>query len=287
MRSVWEDFRSDIDVAVLYAESLMNLKPWALWDIKTGEPAEGARTLEIKRVLDKGLQNKSDHPGLLHLYIHLMEMSPTPEKALLHAELLRELVPDSGHLCHMPAHIDILCGNYHQAIGSNHKAILADNHFFGDEGSNPSNASLSAATTENLFYSLYRCHNVHFLLYAAMLSGNSHWASKMADLFERVVPDALLRVKTPPMADWLEAFRAMKVHALVRFGRWEELLALPQPEDKRLFCFTEAMILYGKCIASSTLGMLDQARDFRTRYHDAKQRVAKSRNLFNNTCQDM
>lgn len=160
MGTVYERFPTDLDVAALYADSLMNLNPWGLWDIHTGEAAPGAQTLEVKRVLECALQEGMHHPGLLHLYIHLMEMSPTPEIALNAADCLRGLVPDAGHLQHMPTHLDILCGDYRRAIASNSDAIVADKKFLTQAG--PMN-----------FYSLYRAHNYHFRIYAAMFAGQS------------------------------------------------------------------------------------------------------------------
>jgi hypothetical protein len=100
MRSVYGSFSSDLDIASLYADSLVCLSAWDLWDLKTGEPTPGARSLEAKAVLEKALQQESSHkhPGVLHLYIHLMEMSATPEVALVYADHLRKLTPDGGHL---------------------------------------------------------------------------------------------------------------------------------------------------------------------------------------------
>lgn len=109
MEEVYQQSGDDLDVATLYSEALMNLNPWSLWDLKTGKPAEGARTLEIKNVLDKALQHKGgmEHPGILHLYIHMIEMSSKPQDGLFAADALRSLVPDGGHLQHMPTHLDV------------------------------------------------------------------------------------------------------------------------------------------------------------------------------------
>lgn len=108
MRAVHELAPDDVDVAALYADALMNLTPWQLWDLRTGEPADGARTREARAVLERALTGVTGrtHPGILHLYIHLMEMSPTPELALSVADRLRGLVPDAGHLLHMPSHLE-------------------------------------------------------------------------------------------------------------------------------------------------------------------------------------
>jgi hypothetical protein len=113
MRDVHAEFGDDLDVAALFAEAIMNRTPWQLWDLPSGKPAEGASTLEAIAVLDRAfaaLPGAWEHAGLLHMYIHLMEMSPTPERALRQGDALSTLVPDAGHLLHMPTHVDVLCG---------------------------------------------------------------------------------------------------------------------------------------------------------------------------------
>ena len=114
MREVYRAHRDDHDIVALFAEAIMNRTPWQLWDIKTGKPATGADTLEAIAVLERAMAQPRGmrHPGLLHMYIHLMEMSSTPHKALKAADALRDLVPDAGHLVHMATHIDVLCGLY-------------------------------------------------------------------------------------------------------------------------------------------------------------------------------
>src|SRR5436305_9111112 len=160
MGDVYSAHADDLDVAALYADALMNISPWALWDLRTGAPAEGARTIEAKEVLDAALARPGgmSHPGLLHFYVHLMEMSRHPDDALQAANQLRELIPDAGHLIHMPTHIDVLLGDYHRVIEDNERAIVADEHFV-------------AARGRLNFYSLYRVHNHHFRIYGAMFAG--------------------------------------------------------------------------------------------------------------------
>ncbi len=116
-----EAYPDDIDVQALAADALVNLTAWALWDTRTGEPAPGSRVVEAKRILDDALATPAgrEHPGVLHLYLHTMEMSASPQDALPAADLLRDLVPDAGHLRHMPSHIDVLCGNYRDSVVSN------------------------------------------------------------------------------------------------------------------------------------------------------------------------
>ena len=170
MVALAEAYPDDIDVQALAADALVNLTAWALWDTRTGEPAPGSRVVEAKRILDDALATPAgrEHPGVLHLYLHTMEMSATPQDALPAADLLRGLVPDAGHLQHMPSHIDVLCGNYRDSVVSNLSAVQADRQFVEREG--PLN-----------FYSLYRAHNLHFIVYSAMFEGNSRAALDAAD----------------------------------------------------------------------------------------------------------
>jgi tetratricopeptide (TPR) repeat protein len=276
MSSVSAQFPDDLDVATLYADALMNLTPWALWDIKTGNPASDARTLEAKRVIEHGmsLEGGGRHPGLLHLYIHLMEMSNTPEIAMPAADRLRGLVPDSGHLNHMPSHLDILVGDYSRAVVANTDAVLADEKFLKREG--PMN-----------FYTLYRSHDYHFRLYSAMFAAQSKIALETVEQLEASFSEDLLRVETPPMADWLEAFLAMRVHVLIRFGRWKDILALKLPEDQELYCVTTALTYYARGMALAALGQVDEARAQRQLFVESVPRVKPSRTLFNNKCIDI
>ncbi|PWY68900.1 TPR domain protein [Aspergillus eucalypticola CBS 122712] len=276
MESVYLRFPNDLDVVALYADALMNLTPWALWDLRTGQPAADAHTVQIKKVLDLALTQDEAlrHPGILHLYIHLMEMSSEPEAALRVADHLRGLVPDAGHLNHMPSHLDILCGDYRRAIASNSDAIRADEKFLAREGAVN-------------FYTLYRSHDYHFRVYAAMFAGQSQVALDTVKSLESSIPEQLLRIESPPMADWLEGFVSMKVHVLIRFGRWEDLLALEYPHDTQLYCVTTAMIQYGKGVALAALGRIDEASQQSALFKEAVKRVPYSRMLFTNKCLDI
>ncbi|KAJ8125104.1 hypothetical protein O1611_g8536 [Lasiodiplodia mahajangana] len=276
MAKVYGQFGDDLDVAALYADALMNLTPWSLWDLRSGEPASGAHTLQVKAILERAmsLQGGSHHPGLLHLYIHLMEMSSTPETALDAANTLRDLVPHAGHLNHMPTHIDVLVGDYQAAIDSNQKAILADEVFFKRED-------------PLKFYTLYRAHDYHFRIYAAMFAAQSAVALDTVTQLEAALPEELLRVESPPMADWLEGFLAMRVHALIRFGRWQEIIDLALPEDQTLYSVTTAMAYYAKGVAFAATGKVKEAELQRELFAKAYQSVPASRMLFNNKCVDI
>ncbi|MFI9761572.1 hypothetical protein ACIHFB_27005 [Streptomyces sp. NPDC051963] len=276
MRAVHDLAPDDLDIATLYADALMNLTPWQLWDLPTGEPAEGARTLDAKAVLERALATEEGarHPGVLHLYIHLMEMSPTPETAIPVADRLRDLVPDAGHLQHMPSHLDVLCGDYRRVVSDNTRAILADEKFRARSGAMN-------------FYTLYRSHNYHFKIYGAMFLGRSRTALDTAAELEASIPEELLRVESPPMADWLEGFLAMRVHVLIRFGRWTDILELPMPADPELYSVTTAMLHYARGVALSATGRVPEAEAERELFRRALAEVPPTRMLFNNTCADI
>lgn len=276
MSAVVQNHPDDVDVQALAADALLNVTAWALWDSTTGGPAEGSRVIEAKAILDAALTTPIGraHPGVLHLYIHAMEMSAHPEDALPAADLLRDLVPDAGHLQHMPSHIDVLCGDYRASVIANHAAVRADRKFV--ERSGPLN-----------FYSLYRAHDLHFVVYSAMFEGRFQVAEDAAaELADQLTPE-LLAIESPPMADWLEAFVPLRVHVLVRFGRWDDLIALPLPADPDLYCTTTATIHYGRGVAHAAKGQLPQARAERDALAATYARIPDSRYLFNNTSRDI
>jgi tetratricopeptide (TPR) repeat protein len=279
MKAVYTSFPDDLDVSSLYAEAMINRTPWALWDLKSGEPAEGADTVEAVEVLEKAMQQAVErrhepHPGLLHMYIHTMEMSPHPERALPAGDALRDLVPDAGHLLHMPSHIDVLCGHYYNAVVANSKAIVADRKFLEREG--PLN-----------FYTLYRSHDYHFKLYSAMFLGQYQPAIEAANELIATIPEDLLRVEQPVMADWLEGFISMKMHVLVRFGKWPEIIAEPLPDDQNLYCVTTTMMHYAKAVAHAASSNVEAAEEEKKRFAKAFAKVPETRYIFNNKCTDI
>jgi tetratricopeptide (TPR) repeat protein len=273
MRDVYRKHSSDLDVCALFAEAIMNRTPWQLWDLPGAKPAQGADTLEAIDVLDTALaqlEGAWDHPGLLHMYIHLMEMSPFPERALRHGDRLSTLVPDAGHLLHMATHIDVLCGDYQNVVARNSRAIEADRKFLEREG--PEN-----------FYTLYRCHNYHFKIYGAMFLAQPTPALETANELMETLAEPVLR----PMADWFEGFVPMKQHVLIRFGRWREILDQDLPADRDLYTVTTAMMHYARTVALANLGEIAAAEAERLQFLEAKGRVQESRMLFNNTCTDI
>jgi tetratricopeptide (TPR) repeat protein len=276
MRHVYRAYPDDLDVAALFAEALMNLTPWALWDLATGAPAAGSEAIEIKEVLERALTtgDGQTHPGVLHMYIHLMEMSAHPEDALRAGDWLRDLIPDAGHLRHMPTHIDVLCGDYPRVVSANTAAIAVDEKFRAREGAMN-------------FYTLYGVHNYHFKIYGAMFLGQAQTALETADRLAAAIPEDLLRVEVPPMADWLEGFTAMKVHAAIRFGRWPDIIEAPLPADPGLYCVSTAMMRYAKGVACAASGRIGEAEEHRGQFAAAVERVPESRTIFTNTCRDI
>jgi tetratricopeptide (TPR) repeat protein len=274
MRLAHQAHPDDLDLRSIFAEAILNRTPWRMWDLRSGEPAPGAGTLEARDVLEsafRDLPGAMNHPGLLHLHVHLMEMSPTPEAALVTGDRLREVSPDMGHLVHMPTHIDIQCGHYRDAMHWNQKAIVADRKFYDRAG--PMN-----------FYSGYRIHNYHFAAYGAMFLGQYAPAIAAADELIETMPEALLRISSPPMADFFEGYVSIRQHVLIRFGKWQEIIDQDLPADSDLYCNTVAMLHYAKGVAHAALGNVPAAEAEQALFRKAAQRVPKSRQIHNVPC---
>jgi tetratricopeptide (TPR) repeat protein len=238
MEQAWREHPDDPDVGALFAESLMNLQPWDLWTHE-GEPK--GRTEEIVAALERVLELDENHPGANHFYIHAVEASPTPERALAAADRLAGLVPGSGHLVHMPSHIYVRTGRYAQAADSNEQAIEVDKAYF-------------AVAPPPGFYTLYYVHNLHFLAYAAMMEGRYDTAMRAARQLESEVPEEFVR-EYVTLADGL---MPTTLHVMVRFGKWEDILREPAPPDFRLL--SQAMRHYARGVALAALGRTEEGR---------------------------
>jgi tetratricopeptide (TPR) repeat protein len=237
MRIVWRAHPDDADVGTLFAESMMDLRPWDLWTLE-GQPQPG--TLEIVETLEAVLALDPDHPGANHLYIHTMEASPHPEKALASADRLRHLVPGAGHLVHMPAHIDLRLGRYADASIANERAIETDDRH-------------RALVPKEGFYHVYMAHNHQFLTYSSMMEGNSARALQAAHAMVDGVPPEFIAAMGPIV----DGFLPIVLHAEIRFGRWEEVLAYPEfPES---LVISNAMRHYARGVALAALGRVDEA----------------------------
>jgi len=203
MREVYRRYPDDPDAAALFAASLMDLNPWHLWKIE-GQP--GPDTEEIVGVLEGALRRWPEHTGVNHFYIHAMEGSRDPGRALDSARRLAALAPAAGHLVHMPSHIYVRVGNYAAAVRSNQQAIIADANYRRQQTSTPPGAMG------------YSNHNQHFLAFAASMDGEFETALNAAKEIQSHVHN--------------EAMAAMLTFVLMRFARWDEVLALPAPDPK-------------------------------------------------------
>jgi tetratricopeptide (TPR) repeat protein len=272
MRAVHQRFPDSLPVRTVLVEAILNKTPWKMWDLFTGQPGEGADAEEARRLCEEAFADDPaamTHPGLLHVYVHLMEMSPVPEVALKAGDALRGLLPDAGHLNHMPTHIDVQCGDYQSVVRWNQVASDVDRLFFEREGAFNR-------------YTGYRAHNYHFAIYGAMFLGQMAPALEAADALEHFVPTEVLQVESPPMADFFESYRSFKPHVLIRFGRWREAIALPLPEDQTLFATKTATTLYGRTLGHAALGEVDAAEDAEAEFLAAVDRIPEGRRQHNN-----
>jgi tetratricopeptide (TPR) repeat protein len=265
MREVRANFPDDPDVAALTGEALMMLRPWKLWN-PDGIPAP--ETPEIRAVLEAGLARWPDHPALCHLYIHTMEASPEVHLAVPAAERLATLTPGLGHLIHMPTHVYTWTGDYAEVVRLNQQAVAADDAFVAYAG-------------RDNFYTLYRLHNYHFVAYGAMWDGQSEVALRAARELVGEIPPGLLS----ELVDFLDIFVATPLHVLVRFGRWEEILAEPEPAAELLA--TRAVWHYARGVALATLGRVEEALAEQQAFLDARAAVPPTRLLFNNPVADI
>jgi len=277
MECVYQEHGSgDMDVTTLYSDALMHTSLRKFFDMKTGLPIETSPVHKVRHVFDTAFKHPDaeKHPGLLHFWIHFMEMSFEPGTALPAADKLRHLIPDGGHVQHMPTHLDVLVGDYRRSVESNTSAVAADEKY------------LARAGAKN-FYSFYRLHNYHSLIYAAMLSGQRKVALRAVDDMEISITDDLLTIESPPFADWMEFFKAVRVHVYIRFGMWEELKSQSLPHDQNLYCVTTTMIHYGKAIAWAATGDVEIADQERASYHKAAKTIPPTRKDFPNLISDV
>jgi hypothetical protein len=245
MRDLSRKYPDDLDAATLYAESMMLLRPWQLWT-KDGKPAED--TLEIVATLESVLKRNPDHIGANHFYIHAVEASPNPSRALDSAARLPGLAPAAGHLVHMPAHIYSRVGDNEAAAGSNDAAARADQEY------------LKSRNDGGIYPMMYYSHNLHFLAYAEMLQGNFAQAKKAAD---KLVDNVRPHLMHMPM---LEGFAVTPEIVLVRFGKWDEILKLPEPDAS--MALTRLNHHFSRGLAFAATGKPDQAEQERKMMND-------------------
>jgi tetratricopeptide (TPR) repeat protein len=237
MKKVHERFPDDLDAAALYVESMMDLRPWGYWQ-RDGAPHAG--TAEVVRLAESVIARNPRHPGGLHMYVHLVEGTDTPERAETAADTLLTLMPAAGHMVHMPAHIYQRVGRYADAIKSNQLAIAADVDY------------ITQCRAQGLYPTGYYPHNIHFLWFAATFDGQSALAIQSAkELAQRIDDDTL---KTAPFT---VGFRMPYYYALTRFGRWDEMLREPEPPSFSVPL--RAVWHYSRGLAFAATKRMDQA----------------------------
>jgi tetratricopeptide (TPR) repeat protein len=263
MRAAYEKFPEEPLVVAVFAESLMDLRPWKLW-APDGQPSDV--TPELVNVLEAGLKRWPKHPMLCHLYIHAIEASPHPEKALEAANNLRNAMPGAGHLVHMPSHIDVRVGDYRTMIESNQRAIKADKEFVGRRG-------------RDSMYTLYRVHNYHFLVYGAMFDGQSQLAMESSREMVQQMPEEMLRA----LPDMLDAYVPTPLHVLIRYGKWDEILQEPEPAD--YLPMSRSMWRYARGVAFAAKGQVEEAEKEEQEFLKQRAAVPETSMLFNNPSQ--
>ncbi len=237
MRALASANPKDWDIGALCAEALMDLHPWDLWN-GDGTPKE--YTPEIVELLEKVLAAAPDHPLANHLYIHAVESSPHPERATASADRLRTLVPGAGHLVHMPAHIYARTGRWADAAAANERAIEVDRAY-------------RAQSPEQGFYRVYMSHNHQFLAWASMMEGKSSVAIREARKMVAEIPPQMVEA----MAPLVDGLMALPYTALVRFGRWDDVLK--EPEPAAYLPVTRALWHFARGTALASTGKLEEA----------------------------
>jgi tetratricopeptide (TPR) repeat protein len=243
MKKVVTKYPADLDAASLYAEALMDLSPWNFW-MKDGSPQPW--TPEILEMLESVLKKDSDHVGANHFYIHVVEASETAERAMSSAKRLETLLPAAGHLVHMPSHIYIRTGRYHEGSVTNEASVKADQ------------AYLNQCNSQGLYALVYHPHNYHFLWACTTLEGRGKYAVEVAKTLGSK-QDASMMVS--PFGFQVQHFSVTPIFAMVRFGRWDDLLEIPEPDKKAIYA--RAMWHYGRGVAYARQGMTDKAEDQR------------------------
>ena len=257
MREVSRRFPDDLDAATLLADALMNLRPWSLWTVE-GAPQPG--TEEIVATLERVLAADPLHPGANHLYIHAVEASPDPRRAEAAADRLRSLMPGAGHMVHMPSHIYYRIGRYADAADVNVRAVAADRAYFARSQPSP------------IYRMMYYPHNLDFVWHAASLEGRGAECVRAAREFAAAAPAEIV-LEMPDM----ETAPAAPYFALVRFGRWSEMLAAPAPPARMLY--VTGAWRYGRGLALLATGRRAEAASELAELQAVRRSVPAERTL--------
>jgi len=264
MAAVHKKFPADDDVATLYAESMMDLRPWKFWT-PDGKPAPG--TLEIVATLERVLKRNPTHPGANHYYIHATEASPNPGRASASAKRLETLVPGAGHLVHMPAHVYMRTGNYAGASAANERGAAVDEKY------------IKANDVTGTYPLMYYTHNLQFLAASAAMEGRSAVSLDAAKKTTEIVTPL---VKDMPMAEFLVPFA---MYYALRFQKWGEVLAMPQP-DAALPTAT-ALWRFGRAVALAGQRKFAEARAEKEFFVEAAAKVPADAMMNLNTSKDL
>src|SRR5215831_17053140 len=265
MRAVWKEYSEDPDVGALFAEAMMNLRPWDQWTPE-GKPQPG--TDEIIATLDAVLMLNPNHPLANHLYIHAVEASPHPERATAAADRLRNLQPGLAHNVHMPSHIDIRTGQWLKAVDTNAKAVEADQGYRKIFG------------LAKGFLNVYIAHNRHMLAHAAMMTGQRDIALEHIRRMVAELPVDFLNEN----ALQAEGFLAMPLEVMVRFGLWDEILTEPEKYTEKMW-FTPAFHHAARAIAYAAKGETGSARKAQRVFMERARLVPKEASIGNNSCE--
>jgi tetratricopeptide (TPR) repeat protein len=265
MRDVWRRFPNNADAGALFAESMMDLRPWDLWQAD-GVPQPG--TPDIVDALERVLRLNANHPGANHYYIHTVEASPHPDKALPSARRLAGLVPEAGHMVHMPAHIYARVGDWNSAAESNIGAMKVD-------------VKYRASHPRPGFYAMYMAHNAHFFAWAAMMQGRSAEAIQQSRAMVASIPDEFIQNFGGPV----DGFLAFVPETLMRFGRWEEILAEPKPRGD--LPLSQAIWRYARAASLAALGKVDDARAEQKVFEEAAAKIPAGWTFGNNSASNL
>ncbi len=280
MRRVYYEYPYDSDVAALFVEALITRTPRRLWNVKTNRPRKNSDVIEALQVCERAIDadhrnGEPTHPALVHLHIHAHEMSNEPERAMASADALVSLCPDAGHLNHMPGHIYALCGDYERALAVSANAIKADDKYLRYAG-------------PFTFYTVACCHDLHLMMYTAMFMGRYDDAIRAADKICSLLTKEVLSVTgRPKFSMSLEGYYSMKMHVLVRFGRWQDIINTPMPGDSDIYQVTTAMHHYAKGIAHASLKQIAEAEGQRDLFHRSVRHISETRHFFNNPARDI
>lgn len=251
MRQAYARYPDDPEVATLYADAVMNLRPWQLW-ATDGTP--GPDTLELVKVLEAVLRRHPNHPGANHYYVHAVEASPTPERALASATRLETLVPGAGHLVHMPTHIYIHTGHIGRVAELNAKAAAADERY------------IAVAKPEGVYPFMYYGHNVHFVVVGNILIGRYEDALRAGEQMAAMVAPHVEHMG--PMVEWAIALPTL---AHVRFHKWDAILAAPRPPERQPLA--RSFDQYARALALQMTGRSSEARSEAAAFESTRANV--------------